>query len=70
MKSLKAFALMGVWTVSVGAVLYFFQAHLHYREVLWAAGIAVVVLAVHMVNMAIYFRVAGDTPYQWFGAGK
>ncbi|MEM7613270.1 MAG: hypothetical protein AAF270_16415 [Pseudomonadota bacterium] len=66
MKSIKAFALMGVWSVFVGSVLYLAEAHLSYRDVFWAAGIAVTVLVTHMVNMAIYFRVAGNTPFRWF----
>ncbi|MFK8054125.1 MAG: hypothetical protein AB8F65_14250 [Woeseiaceae bacterium] len=66
MKNLKAVALMGAWTLSVGFALYLLQAHLHYRDVVWALGIAAAVLGTHMVNMAIYFRIAGDTPYQWF----
>lgn len=66
MKSLKAFALMGLWSAFVISVLYLLEAHLHYRDVLWALGTAIAVLAAHMINMAIYFRVAGDTPFQWF----
>lgn len=66
MKSLKAFSLMLVWTATVGFVLYLLQAHVHYREIPWALGIATVALITHMVNMIIYFKVAGDAPYKWF----
>ncbi|MEM7762639.1 MAG: hypothetical protein AAF290_01040 [Pseudomonadota bacterium] len=66
MNSLKAFALMAAWTTFIAVVLYSLGAHLHYRDVFWALGIAAVVLAAHMVNMLIYFKVAGNTPYKWF----
>lgn len=66
MKSLKAFSLMAGLTATVAVVLYLVQAHVHFRELPWALGITLVVLATHMANMAIYFRVAGDKPYRWF----
>lgn len=70
MKSLKAFSLMAIWTIVVGFVLYSLEAHLHYREFSWALGIAAALLVTHMVNMIIYFKVAGQTPYKWFNETK
>jgi len=66
MKNLKAFSIMGIWTVSVFVLLYILQAHLHYREITWALGLSLVLLITHMVNMVIYFKVAGNAPYRWF----
>jgi len=66
MKNLKAFSLMGIWTTLIFFVLYYLGAHLHFREITWALGLSVVLLGTHMVNMVIYFKVAGNTPYQWF----
>jgi hypothetical protein len=38
MKNLKAFTIIGLITASVGAVLFAFDAHLNYRNILWAAS--------------------------------
>lgn len=66
MKNLKAFLIMFVWTTVVGLILYKLDAHVYYRNIVWAFGISFVLLLAHMVNMVIYFKVAGNTPYQWF----
>ena len=66
MNTLKAILLMSVWTSILASTLYFFDAHEHYRNVLWATAIGLTLLVAHMVNMFIYFKVAGDKPYKWF----
>lgn len=66
MNTLKAILLMAIWTSILGATLYFFDAHEHYRNILWAIVIGLTLLVTHMVNMFIYFKVAGDKPYKWF----
>jgi len=66
MKNLKAFIFMSIWTALIGFLLYSVQAHLHFREITWALGIALILLVTHMINMVIYFKVAGNTPYKWF----
>ena len=63
---MKAFILMGILTTVVAAILYTLGAHLHYRELIWAIVISIVLLATHMANLAIYFNVAGKKPYKWF----
>jgi len=42
------------------------EAHIYYREVVWAICIAAALLFVHMVNMVIYFNITGKEPYKWF----
>lgn len=59
---------MGIWTAIVFYGLYSIGAHLNFREPLWAVGIGVILLITHMVNMAIYFKVAGEKAFQWPGA--
>ncbi len=63
---MKAFILMGLLTAVVAAILYTLGAHFHYRELVWAIAISIVLLATHMANLAIYFSVAGKKPYKWF----
>ena len=41
MKNLKAFIIIGLITASVGAVLFALDAHLNYRNILWAVAISV-----------------------------
>lgn len=66
MKNLKAFTIIGLITASVGAVLFALDAHLNYRNILWAVAISVTLLITHVINMAVYFKVAGEEPYKWF----
>ena len=60
-----AFLLVTLWTSIVGLSLYYFDAHLHYRELGWAVSIGLILLIAHMVNMTIYFKVRGNEPYKW-----
>ena len=66
MKTLKAILIMSIWTSIVGFILYTVEAHLHFREIIWAIAIGVILLITHMVNMALYFKIAGKEPYLWF----
>jgi|TARA_B110000914_G_scaffold49481_1_gene42287 hypothetical protein len=66
MKTLKAILIMSIWTSIVGFILYTVEAHLHFREIIWAVAIGVILLITHMVNMALYFKIAGKEPYLWF----
>jgi hypothetical protein len=66
MKTLKAILIMSIWTSIVGFILYTIEAHLHFREIIWAIAIGVILLITHMVNMALYFKIAGKEPYLWF----
>ena len=66
MKNLKAFTIIGLTTASVGAVLFTLDAHLNYRNILWAVAISATLLITHVINMAVYFKVAGEEPYKWF----
>jgi len=66
MKNFKAFTTMSLWTLTIGIILYRIEAHLHFREILWALSLSLILLVTHMVNMIIYFKIAGNDPYKWF----
>ena len=56
MKNFKAFTIMSLWTLTIGIILYRIEAHLHFREILWALSLSLILLVTHMVNMIIYFK--------------
>ena len=66
MKNLNAFLPIGVFTLSVAALLFLVDAHQNFRNIYWALGISLTLIITHITNMAIYFKVAGDKPYKWF----
>jgi cell division protein FtsW (lipid II flippase) len=65
MNTFKALIIMALWTTIIGSGLYFLDAHKNYQDTLWAGGIGLTLLVTHMVNMVIYFKIAGDKPYKW-----
>jgi hypothetical protein len=66
MKNLKSILLMSIWTLSIIYILYLLGAHLYYQNVFIAVLIGAILLLTHMVNMLIYFKIAGKEPYKWF----
>ncbi|NQZ54262.1 MAG: hypothetical protein HRT93_08430 [Piscirickettsiaceae bacterium] len=66
MASFKAIVVMAIWTGIVGYGLYDIGALENFRQPLWAVGIGTALLVTHLVNMSIYFKVAGEKPYEWF----
>ena len=60
-----ALILMVLWTTTITFMLYSMDAHLHYRTLSWAILIGIVVLAAHMVNMIIFFKISGKSVYSW-----
>ena len=69
MKTLKAILGMSIWTLSIMYILYLFEAHLYYQNIFIAGLIGIVLLIMHMINMVLYFRIAGKAPYKWFSNG-
>jgi hypothetical protein len=65
MASFKAIVVMVMWTALIGYGLYSVGAHENFRDPLWAVGIGIALIVTHIVNMAIYFKVAGEAPFQW-----
>jgi len=66
MASFKALVVMAIWTGIVAYGLYSIGALENFRNPIWAIGIGTGLLVTHMVNMAIYFKVAGEKPFEWF----
>ena len=66
MKTVQGIFGMAIWTAAVATVLYFCRAHNNYDHFGWAILIGSVLLTTHVVNMVIYFKVAGKQPYRWF----
>ena len=69
MKTLKAILFMSIWTLSIMYTLYLFEAHLYYQNIFIAGLIGIVLLITHMINMVLYFRIAGKAPYKWISNG-
>jgi len=65
MASFRAIIMMMIWTGIVAYGLYSVNVLENFRDPLWAIGIGVSLLITHIVNMAIYFKVAGEKPYEW-----
>lgn len=65
MHSLKAIIIMFLWSAAALTTLYYLGAFEHFRSPIWIIPIASALLGVHVVNMVIYFKIAGDAPYQW-----
>jgi hypothetical protein len=65
MASFKALVVMAIWTGIVAYGLYSIGALENFRNPLWAIGIGTGLLITHLVNMAIYFKVAGEKPFEW-----
>ena len=63
--TLLVILLVSIWTSAVGVGLYSFDAHLHYRDLVWAIPIGLTLLITHMVSMTLYFKVRGDEPFKW-----
>ena len=65
MKSIKAILIMIVWTALSLAGLYYLGALDNYRNPLWIIPIGIALLGIHMINMYLYFALAGKAPYEW-----
>ena len=66
MKTFQGIAGMVIWTALVALGLYLFNAHDNYEQLGWAILIGFVLLVTHIVNMLVYFWIAGKEPYKWF----
>lgn len=66
MSSFKAIFVMAIWTTTIAYGLFRLGAQEMFTDPLWALCIALVLLFTHMGNMFLYFKIAGEKPYQWF----
>ena len=65
MKNILAFFAMIIWTISAGAGLYFSGILAQHTAIGWSLVAALILLAIHIGNLILYFKIAGDEPYKW-----
>ena len=65
MENIKAIILMILWTVFGLTFLYLLGATENFRNPVIVVLISLSLLAIHMVNMIIYFKIGGNEPYKW-----
>ena len=61
---------MTTWTISAGAGLYFSGILAQHTAIGWSLIAALILLAIHIGNLILYFKLAGDEPYKWKREGK
>ena len=68
MASFKALIVMVIWTAIAFYGLFAIGAaeQANFRTPLGAVGIGISLLVIHMINMALYFKIAGERPFEWF----
>ena len=66
MASFRAIIVMVIWTAIAGYGLFALGAHEHFRNPIWAISIGIALLVIHLINMALYFKIAGERPFEWF----
>ena len=65
MRNLLAFFAMITWTISAGAGLYFSGILAQHTAIGWSLIAALILLGIHIGNLILYFKLAGDEPYKW-----
>ena len=56
---------MFAWTLLAGVSLYLSEIFSLHTDILWAILIASILLLVHVINLILYFKITGDSPYKW-----
>ena len=64
MRNLLAFFAMITWTC-LRAQLCIFQGYWPNTAIGWSLIAALILLAIHIGNLILYFKIAGDEPYRW-----
>lgn len=65
MKTKLALLVIAVFTGTVGFVLYLVGVGDHHFEPLWALGTSIVFLIVLLIDVWMFFAIAGEEAYQW-----
>ena len=65
MKNYLGFLAMFIWTLFAGLSLYFSGIFSLHTNIAWAILIATILLIVHVINLVLYFKITGNTPYKW-----
>ena len=65
MKTPIALLSIAIFTGIVGFVLYSIGVGDHHSDPLWALGTSIVFLAVLLIDVWMFFAIAGEEAYQW-----
>jgi len=65
MKTQLALLTIAIFTGAVGFVLYIAGVGDHHFEPLWALGTSIAFLAVLIIDVWLFFAIAGEEAYEW-----
>jgi len=65
MKTFSALVSIALFTSLVGFVLVTSGIEAHHQEPLWAIGTATVFLVTLLIDVWMFFAIAGEEAYQW-----
>ena len=65
MKNFLGFIAMFAWTLCSGVSLYLSEIFSLHTNILLPILIAAILLLVHVINLILYFKITGDSPYKW-----
>ena len=65
MKTKLALLVIALFTGAVGYGLYLLGIGSHHKEILWALGSSVAFLITLLVDVWLFFAIAGEEAYQW-----
>ena len=66
MAAFKAYMTMAIWTLCTVGAMVWAGFGPHHTEPLWALTAAVLLLAILVINVWIFFAVAKEEPWKWF----
>ncbi len=64
--TIKALAVMALWTVAMVSIFNFIGFQNHFNEPFWALGAALMLLVILIGNVWIFIGVAQEEPWEWF----
>jgi hypothetical protein len=65
MKTFSALVAIAVFTSLVGYALVLLGVEAHHQEPLWAIGTSIVFLVTLLIDVWMFFAIAGEEAYQW-----
>ncbi len=64
--TIKALAVMALWTVAMVSLFNFIGFPNHYDNLLWSIGGALMLVVILIGNVWIFIGVAKEEPWEWF----
>ena len=65
MKTFSALVAIAAFTSLVGVVLVMLGVEQHHTNPIWAIGTAIVFLITLLIDVWMFFAIAGEEAYQW-----